>query len=122
MYGQKIMDMRVILQNMQHLISEYRPHQARESLAALIESEVQRTRTETTAIRKEVAKTKAALERIAASNPEDPNVELSVDPHAPLNKHRVKTAEGENVAEHRKRVLETKIWETLQRELGHDSI
>ncbi|ANB15256.1 Med7p [Sugiyamaella lignohabitans] len=42
----KVEDIRVIVINMHHLLNEYRPHQARESLVLLIEDQIQTRRSE----------------------------------------------------------------------------
>ncbi|KAI0193103.1 mediator complex, subunit Med7 [Astrocystis sublimbata] len=48
---EKVTDIRDLFINFHHLINEYRPHQARESLIALMQSQLDRTRAETNAIR-----------------------------------------------------------------------
>ena len=46
MSAQKLADLRTIMINMHHLINEYRPHQARETLILMMEEQVERCRRE----------------------------------------------------------------------------
>ncbi|KAI1268156.1 mediator complex, subunit Med7 [Xylariaceae sp. FL1019] len=63
---EKITDIRDIFINMHHLINEYRPHQARESLISMMQSQLDRTRTETNAIRDAKDKAERVLEGLSS--------------------------------------------------------
>ncbi|KAI0164038.1 mediator complex, subunit Med7 [Xylariaceae sp. FL1272] len=63
---EKITDIRDIFINMHHLINEYRPHQARESLISMMQSQLDRTRTETNTIRDAKDKAERVLEGLGS--------------------------------------------------------
>jgi mediator of RNA polymerase II transcription subunit 7 len=62
----KITDIRDLFINFHHLINEYRPHQARESLISLMQSQLDRRRAETNAIRDAVDKAERVLEGLSS--------------------------------------------------------
>ncbi|KAG0136126.1 MED7 protein-domain-containing protein [Tuber indicum] len=67
-FHEKTADLETIRFNMHHLINEYRPHQARETLCLGMEEQLERTRRETEENRKAVAKVEdilAGLELLA---------------------------------------------------------
>ena len=66
-YGPKIGDLRTLFLNAHHLLNEYRPHQARESLALRMEEQLERSRAETAAIRAAVARVDAVLDGLKTS-------------------------------------------------------
>ncbi|MCJ1300769.1 Mediator of RNA polymerase II transcription subunit 7 [Hypocenomyce scalaris] len=61
-YGAKWDDLRDLFLNAHHLINEYRPHQARESLILLMEEQVRRGREEVRGVREVKAKVEGILE------------------------------------------------------------
>ncbi|KAK4064764.1 uncharacterized protein Triagg1_8951 [Trichoderma aggressivum f. europaeum] len=62
----KIADARTILINIHHILNEYRPHQARESAIEMMQDHLDRTRTETAAIRTQVDKARKVLEGLGS--------------------------------------------------------
>lgn len=63
-FHEKTADLETILFNMHHLINEYRPHQARETLCLRMEEQLERTRRETEENRKAAAKVEDILARL----------------------------------------------------------
>lgn len=68
---EKITDIRDLFINFHHLINEYRPHQARESLISTMQAQLDRTRAETNAIRDAKDKTERVLEGLGSLTIED---------------------------------------------------
>ncbi|PTB65539.1 MED7-domain-containing protein [Trichoderma citrinoviride] len=62
----KILDIRTIFINIHHILNEYRPHQARESAIEMMQDHLDRTRTETAAIRTQVDKARKVLEGLGS--------------------------------------------------------
>ncbi|VUC38242.1 unnamed protein product [Clonostachys rosea] len=62
----KVDDLNTLLFNIHHALNEYRPHQARESAAELMQEHLDRTRRETTAIRSQVEKARRVLEGLGS--------------------------------------------------------
>ncbi|KAI1636825.1 mediator complex, subunit Med7 [Biscogniauxia mediterranea] len=67
----KITDLRDLFINFHHLINEYRPHQARESLISMMQAQLDRTRAETNAIRDAKDKAERILEGLGSLKIED---------------------------------------------------
>ncbi|RDL36955.1 Uncharacterized protein BP5553_04388 [Venustampulla echinocandica] len=61
-YVEKIQDLRTLFINFHHLLNEYRPHQARESLILTMHDQLERSRAETQGIMKMKEKVEAVLE------------------------------------------------------------
>lgn len=69
----KVEDLRTLLINTHHALNEYRPHQARESAAELMQDHLDRIRGETAAVRSQVENTRKVLRGLAdLSVPEVP--------------------------------------------------
>ncbi|KAI3324348.1 MED7-domain-containing protein [Xylariaceae sp. AK1471] len=68
---EKITDIRDLFINFHHLVNEYRPHQARESLISMMQSQLDRTRAETNAIRDAKDKAERVLEGLSSLTIED---------------------------------------------------
>lgn len=62
----KIKDLRTLFINIHHILNEYRPHQARESAIEMMQDHLDRTRTETAAIRTQVDKARKVLEGLGS--------------------------------------------------------
>lgn len=92
--------------NFHHVLNEYRPHQARESAIALMQSHLDRTRNETAAIRAQVDKAKRVLEGLGS-------LELPAIPD--LQDYAVKEAAARE-KEHL--VHEAEVWATVEKALG----
>ncbi|KAK9416988.1 putative Mediator of RNA polymerase II transcription subunit 7 [Seiridium unicorne] len=68
---EKITDIRDLFLNFHHLINEYRPHQARESLISMMQAQLDRTRAETNAIRDVKEKVERMLEGLGSLKMEE---------------------------------------------------
>jgi mediator of RNA polymerase II transcription subunit 7 len=77
----KLEDLKVLLINFHHVLNEYRPHQARESLILLMQDQLDRKRAETEAVRAATARARKVLADLAAvgSEGEDTVGELGVE-------------------------------------------
>ncbi|KAI5459376.1 MED7 protein-domain-containing protein [Mariannaea sp. PMI_226] len=62
----KVQDLRTMFINFHHILNEYRPHQARESAIALMQEHLDRTRTETMAIRAQADKARRVLDGLGS--------------------------------------------------------
>ncbi|KAL6887208.1 MED7 domain-containing protein [Trichoderma longibrachiatum] len=62
----KVLDIRTLFINIHHILNEYRPHQARESAIEMMQDHLDRTRTETAAIRTQVDKARKVLEGLGS--------------------------------------------------------
>ena len=104
-YGRKIEDLRTLFINMHHLINEYRPHQARETLIVMMEEQVERCRGEVNGFREMREKVEGILEGLRR----DSGVRG--------------LAEGEEVTEVEKKARrrseeDRRVWEALEMELA----
>lgn len=61
-YEEKIQDLRTLFINFHHLLNEYRPHQARESLILMMQDQLDRSRAETEGILRMKAEVEEMLE------------------------------------------------------------
>ncbi|KAI1338907.1 mediator complex, subunit Med7 [Xylariaceae sp. FL0016] len=67
----KITNIRDLFINFHHLINEYRPHQARESLISMMQAQLDKTRAETNAIRDAKDKAERILEGLGSLSVQD---------------------------------------------------
>jgi len=73
-YAEKIQDIRTLFINIHHLLNEYRPHQARESLILLLEEQVAKSKAEIDGVMKmkeEVNRTLEGLSELKGTDGED---------------------------------------------------
>ncbi|KAI2617761.1 MED7-domain-containing protein [Hypoxylon sp. NC1633] len=68
---EKLNDIRDLFINFHHLINEYRPHQARESLISMMQAQLDRTRAETNAIRDAKDKAERIMEGLGSLKVEE---------------------------------------------------
>lgn len=61
-YTSKVQDLNTLFINFHHLLNEYRPHQARESLILMMQDQLERSRAETKGIREMKGKVDGILE------------------------------------------------------------
>lgn len=61
-YAEKVQDLRNIFINFHHLLNEYRPHQARESLILMMQDQLDRSKAETEGILNMKTQVEAVLE------------------------------------------------------------
>ncbi|KAI9776864.1 MAG: Mediator of RNA polymerase II transcription subunit 7 [Geoglossum umbratile] len=66
-FSRKIDDLRIIFINAHHLLNEYRPHQARETLILMMEEQLERSRAETAGIMRMKEKVESVLSKLASS-------------------------------------------------------
>jgi mediator of RNA polymerase II transcription subunit 7 len=103
-YAEKIQDLRTLFINFHHLLNEYRPHQARESLILMMEEQLERARSETAGIEGMKVKVEGILSGLG----------------------KAKLAGGEEEGEEGDEIkgkaedndVEVAIWEELRREFG----
>jgi mediator of RNA polymerase II transcription subunit 7 len=66
-YGEKIEDLKTLAINFHHLLNEYRPHQARESLILMMQDQLDRSKSETEGILRMKAEVEGLLEGLGAA-------------------------------------------------------
>ena len=66
-YEEKLLDIKTLNINFHHLLNEYRPHQARESLILMMQDQLERSRAETEGITRMKAEVEALLEGLGAA-------------------------------------------------------
>jgi mediator of RNA polymerase II transcription subunit 7 len=71
--------------NFHHLINEYRPHQARESLIQMMQAQLDRTRAETNAIRDVKEKVEQMLEGLGSLNMDESSADKRPAETKPLD-------------------------------------
>lgn len=99
-YEEKVQDLRTLFINFHHLLNEYRPHQARESLILMMQDQLEKSRRETEGIREVKEKVEGVIEGLGS-------VKLAEFGNGKLGKGKVDiVAEGRDV------------WETLEKEFS----
>ncbi|KAK7207964.1 MED7 protein-domain-containing protein [Myxozyma melibiosi] len=83
-------DVRTILLNMHHLLNEYRPHQARESLILMMEEQLDRKRAQTEATKLACDRMELLLSSLTAPSPTDENSDTTAPD--PLKDHQIDSA------------------------------
>ncbi|TVY25161.1 Mediator of RNA polymerase II transcription subunit [Lachnellula hyalina] len=99
-YEEKVQDLRTLFINFHHLLNEYRPHQARESLILMMQDQLEKSRKETQGIRAVKERVEGVIEGLG----------------------KLKLAEFENgkVGQGEVEVVEDgrDVWETLEKEFS----
>lgn len=106
-YGRKVEDLRTLFINAHHLLNEYRPHQARETLILMMEEQLQRSRAETEGIRQMKEKVEGILQDMAK------DIDQAINSHGLIDQEEVGRG-GKDAALREQR----RVWETLRSELG----
>ncbi|KAK0120318.1 Mediator of RNA polymerase II transcription subunit 7 [Cadophora gregata] len=102
-YAEKVDHIKTLFVNFHHLLNEYRPHQARESLILMMQDQLDRSRAETKGIREMKVKVETILEGLGAG--------------LELDKGVLEGVVGKK--EERKVVEEGKdVWDELERKFG----
>ncbi|KAF9170852.1 Mediator of RNA polymerase II transcription subunit 7 [Mortierella sp. AD011] len=87
-FATKVDQIRVIFINMHHIINEYRPHQARETLKLMMEDQLNRKKKETAALRKtctDLRKQLATLQALKQERLQPPELDTDVEMSAPAS-------------------------------------
>lgn len=105
-YGEKVDDLKTLFVNFHHLLNEYRPHQARESLILMMREQLERSRAETRGVREAKRKVESVLEGLAA-------VGVGVGVGVNGGGGAVEAKVEEQVVER-----ERELWEELESEFG----
>ena len=66
-YGEKVEDLKTLAINFHHLLNEYRPHQARESLILMMQDHLERSRAETEGILRMQGEVERLLEGLGSA-------------------------------------------------------
>lgn len=99
-YLDKISDLETLFFNFHHLLNEYRPHQARESLILMMQEQLEKARTETEAIMRQ----KENLERVIEALGGVGGIEEEALPvEKPVEDEKAEAME---------------VWDVLEREFG----
>lgn len=105
-YAEKIQDLRTLFINFHHLLNEYRPHQARESLIMMMEDQLERSKNETAGIERMKAKVEEILNELGQAKLANGDMK---------DADALEGADAERIDED---ALELAIWDELSRELG----
>jgi len=101
-YEEKVKDLRTLFINFHHLLNEYRPHQARESLILMMQDQLERSRKETEGIREVKERVEGVIEGLSQAKLADFEI-----------KDTGGDGDGEGALEEGK-----DVWEVLEREFG----
>ncbi|KAI9759578.1 MAG: hypothetical protein M4579_002244 [Chaenotheca gracillima] len=115
-YARKIEDLRILFINAHHLLNEYRPHQARETLILMMEEQLERSRRETADMKQMKEKVEAVLAGleidVAGGASADTNLGKIIDAEE-RGRSSLQETEAARVESEERRV-----WDVLDRELG----
>jgi mediator of RNA polymerase II transcription subunit 7 len=105
-YEEKIADLRILYANAHHLINEYRPHQARETLILMMEDQLERAKTEVDGIKgmkQKISDVLGGMGKMTLDSPDSAPVDSDAVPRPPS-------------PEHKRREEQRQIWRTLNEE------
>lgn len=109
---EKVNDLRTLLLNFHHILNEYRPHQAREQLIALMQDQLDAKRAETAAVRAAVDKAKRVLEGLGSIElPPDGSISTPEIGKQPINSVQAKN--HTRVHDELRRAREKASWAAL---------
>ncbi|OAA69664.1 Mediator complex, subunit Med7 [Cordyceps fumosorosea ARSEF 2679] len=106
----KVEDLRTLFINVHHILNEYRPHQARESAIEMMQDHLDRTRTETLAIRTQVDKAKRLLEGLGSLSL---GGDGATQQQRPAERKQQQAAEGKGGADGIDWEMERRIWASV---------
>lgn len=104
----KIEDFRILFLNMHHLINEYRPHQARETLILMMEEQIDRRRAEVEAMRQMRERVEEVLRGLGKGEEERPSSESLDAVKLPPNGEAVVDIERD-----KRTKVQSRIWDAL---------
>jgi mediator of RNA polymerase II transcription subunit 7 len=99
---EKISDLRTLFINFHHLLNEYRPHQARESLIMMMEEQLERSKQETRGIEGMKIKVEGILKGLGDAKLRD-------------GEDKDTESEGAKAEDD----LDTAAWDELEKQFGH---
>lgn len=105
-------EIRKTFEEAHHIINEYRPHQARETLLLMMEDQIKQFREETERIRRSVAKTREVMESLGAHNG-DSDTKLTN-----FAKDATKSKVAVDPSVESSKEMARRIWEIVDREVG----
>lgn len=100
-------DLQTSFREINEVINEYRPHQARETLILMMEQQIERVKGETKAVRESVGRARQVVEGLAKE-------ELM----GGLDSEKLEGMQKEEGRRRRNQDVDKRIWEVLETEVG----